>query len=155
MKRTLGLLIVAMLVMLVGCSFENGKETPVSWDSAFSDVGFTDEEISEYREIFETIGVTDFHDVDIIENGIMHIVTGKIYDSPNLQLNVTLENRSIIYVELAGIPGQKTEAYINWRGKLKTKTVDTKTAVEMYSDTEGGYLAVLDWDTKTVSEYEN
>lgn len=155
MKRTLGLLIVVMLVMLVGCSSEKGKETPVSWDSAFSDAGFTDEEISEYREIFETIGVADFHDVDIIENGVMHIVTGKIYDSSNLQLNVTLENRSIIYVELAGIPDQKTEAYINWRGKLKTKTVDTKTAVEMYSDTEGGYLAVLDWDTKTVSEYEN
>ena len=72
-----------------------------------------------------------------------------------MQLNVTLENRSIIYVELAGIPDQKTEAYINWRGKLKTKTVDSKTAVEMYSDTEGGYLAVLDWNTKTVSEYEN
>lgn len=155
MKRILGLLIVAMLVMLVGCSSEKGKETPVSWDRAFSDAGFTDEEISEYREIFETIGVADFHDVDIIENGVMHIVTGKIYDSSNLQLNVTLENRSIIYVELAGIPDQKTEAYINWRGKLKTKTVDTKTAVEMYSDTEGGYLAVLDWDTKTVSEYEN
>ncbi|WP_297720502.1 hypothetical protein [Intestinimonas sp.] len=155
MKRTFALLIAAMLAILVGCSSEKAENTPVSWDNTFSDAGFTDEEISEYREIFETIGVTDFHDVDIIENGVMHIVTGKIYDSSNLQLNVTLENRSIIYVELAGIPDQKTEAYINWRGKLKTKTVDSKTAVEMYSDTEGGYLAVLDWNTKTVSEYEN
>ncbi len=155
MKRTFALLIAAMLAILVGCSSEKAENTPVSWDNTFSDAGFTGEEISEYREIFETIGVTDFHDVDIIENGVMHIVTGKIYDSSNLQLNATLENRSIIYVELAGIPAQKTEAYINWRGKLKTKTVDSKTAVEMYSDTEGGYLAVLDWNTKTVSEYEN
>ena len=66
-----------------------------------------------------------------------------------------LFGKTVLDIPSAGIPDQKTEAYINWRGKLKTKTVDTKTAIEMYSDTEGGYLAVLDWDTKTVSEYEN
>ena len=84
----------------------------------------------------------------------MHIVRGQIYDSPNLQLNVTLENRTIIHAEIAGIPDTKTEAYITWRGKLKTKTVGTVTSVEMYSDTEGGYLAVLDWETKTISGIE-
>ena len=81
MKRTFALLIAAMLAILVGCSSEKAENTPVSWDNTFSDAGFTDEEISEYREIFETIGVTDFHDVDIIENGVMHIVTGKICSS--------------------------------------------------------------------------
>lgn len=37
---------------------------------------------------------------------------------------------------------------------MKWKTVNTKKAVELYSDTEGGYLGVLDWDNKTISEYE-
>ncbi len=84
----------------------------------------------------------------------MTIICGKIYDSDNLQLNVTLENRQIIYIGLAGIPDTKAEAYLNWRGKVKWKTVDTKRTVDMYSDTEGGYLAVLDWENKTISEYE-
>ena len=104
--------------------------------------------------MFDTIGVTDFHDVSIVDNDPMTVICGKIYDSEDLQLNVTLENRQIIYVELAGIPDTKTQAYFNWRGKVKRKTVNTKKAVELYSDTEGGYLGVLDWGNKTISEYE-
>lgn len=104
--------------------------------------------------MFDTVGVTDFHDVSIVDNDPMTVICGKIYDSKDLQLNVTLENRQIIYVELAGIPDTKTEAYFNWRGKVKWKTVHTIKTVELYSDTEGGYLGVLDWDNKTISEYE-
>lgn len=126
----------------------------ITWDTAFSEAGFTAEEIECYREVLDTVGVTDFHDVTIIDNDPFTIVHGKIYDSENLQLNLTLENHKIIYVELAGIPDTKTEAYLNWRGKIKWKKVDTKKAVDLYSDTEGGYLAVLDWRSKTIAEYE-
>lgn len=146
-------LAVIVVFFLVGCSKKDSAE-PVTWDTAFSEAGFTDDEIESYREVFDTVGVTDFHDVSIVDNNPMTVVRGKIYDSEDLQLNVTLEDRQIIYVELAGIPDTKTEAYLNWRGKVKWKTVDTKKAVDLYSDTEGGYLAVLDWDTKTVTEYE-
>lgn len=125
------------------------------WKYTFSSNGFTDGEINEYGTILNNIGIKSFHDVDITENGIMHVIRGKIFDSENLQLNITLENRKIIYISLAGIPANKTEAYINWRGKLKIRTVDTTTSVDMYSDTEGGYLAKLDWESKTISEYEN
>ena len=154
-------LAVIVVFFLVGCSKKDSAEPvawdsaePVAWDSAFSEAGFTDDEIASYRKVFDTIGVTDFHDVSIVDNDPMTIVRGKIYDSEDLQLNVTLENRQIIYVELAGIPDTKTEAYFNWRGKVKWKTVNTKKAVELYSDTEGGYLGVLNWDNKTISEYE-
>lgn len=146
-------LTVIVIFFLVGCSKKDSAE-PVAWDSALSEAGFTDDEIESYREVFNTVGVTGFHDVSIVQNDPMTIICGKIYDSENLQLNVTLENRQIIYVELAGIPDTKAEAYLNWRGKLKWKTVDTKKAVDLYSDTEGGYLAVLDWENKTVAEYE-
>ena len=128
-------------------------DTPTVWTKTFSEAGFTDVEIDSYREVLDTVGVTDFHDVTIGDNDPMTIVRGKIYDSENLQLNVTLENHQIIYVELAGIPDTKTEAYLNWRGKIKWKKVDTKKAVDLYSDTEGGYLAVLDWESKTIVEY--
>lgn len=162
MKKAMILVMaVGLLFVLCSCggskegtsSAEPSEEVLTDWKAAFSEAGFSEDEISGYREVFDTIGVTDFHDVDVMENGVMHIVRGQIYDSPNLQLNVTLENRQIIYVEIAGIPDTKTEAYINWRGKLKTKTVDTVTSVEMFSDTEGGYLAVLDWENKTISQY--
>lgn len=148
---------LVFILSMTACSSGDSKgveSTENDWKVAFEESGFSQDEITEYEKMFSTVGITDFHDTEIIENGIMHIVTGKVYDSSNLQFNVTLEDRVIIYMELAGIPDQKTEAYINWRGKLKTKTVDSKTAVELYSDTEGGYLAVFDWDTKTVSEYE-
>lgn len=146
-------LAVIVVFFLVGCSKKDSAE-PIAWDSALSEAGFTDDEIESYREVLNTVGVTDFHDVSIVQNDPMTIIRGKIYDSENLQLNMTLENHQIIYVELAGIPDTKSEAYLNWRGKLKWKTVDTKKAVELYSDTEGGYLGVLDWDNKTISEYE-
>lgn len=142
-----------VIFFLVGCSKKDSAE-PVAWDSALSEAGFTDDEIASYQEVFDTVGVTDFHDVSIVDNDPMTIIHGKIYDSEDLQLNVTLENHQIIYVGLAGIPDTKAEAYLNWRGKLKWKTVDTKKAVDLYSDTEGGYLGVLDWDNKTISEYE-
>lgn len=146
-------LAVIVVFFLVGCSKKDSAE-PVAWDSALSEAGFTDDEIESYREVLNTVSVTDFHDVSIVQNDPMTIIRGKIYDSENLQLNMTLENHQIIYVELAGIPDTKAEAYLNWRGKVKWKTVDTKKAVELYSDTEGGYLGVLDWDNKTISEYE-
>lgn len=156
-------LTIIMAILLVGCA-EQGKTSaetvvketakPSEWETSFAEAGFSDDEIENYREVFNTIGVTDFHDVSIVDNSPMTIIRGKIYDSNNLQLNVTLENRQIIYIGLAGIPDTKAEAYLNWRGKVKWKTVDTKRTVDMYSDTEGGYLAVLDWENKTISEYE-
>lgn len=153
MKKLISVsMIVAALMGL--CSCGGNKEEPVDWKTSFAEAGFTEDEITGYAELFSTIGVTEFHDVTIVDNSPMHVVTGKIYDSEDLQLNVTLENREIIYVGLAGIPDSNTKAYINWRGKLKTKTVDTKITVDMFSDIEGGYLAVLNWEDKTISEYE-
>ena len=163
MKKMAWLIGLAVIVVffLVGCSKKDSAEPvawdsaePVAWDSALSEAGFTDDEIASYREVLDTVGVTDFHDISIVDNDPMTVICGKIYDSEDLQLNVTLENRQIIYVELAGIPDTKTEAYFNWRGKVKWKTVNTIKTVELYSDTEGGYLGVLDWDNKTISEYE-
>ena len=100
------------------------------------------------------VGITDFHDVDVIENGIMHIVRGKIYNSKVLQLNVTLENREIFFIELAGISTEKKEAYINWRGKIKFKTVGTTKSVDLYYDVEGGYIAKLDWENMMITPYD-
>lgn len=151
------LLAVICVAFLVGCGAEGapaeqGEDENANndWAEAFAEVGFTEDEIAGYREIIETVGVKEFHDVEVIENGIMHIVRGKVYDSSNLQVNMTLENREIIYIELAGIPDVKNVPYINWRGKLKNRREDTKTSVELYSDTEGGYEGVFVWEDKFI-----
>ena len=159
MKEILSsIMLIVLLCSLIGCGSNsdpaNNEVTDTDWKTVFQANNFTENEISTYEEIFTTVGITDFHDVEIIENGIMHIVHGKIFDSDILQLNVTLENREIIYIELAGIPAEKTEMYINWRGKIKFKTVGTKKSVELYYDIEGGYIAKLDWDNKMIIPFE-
>lgn len=132
---------------------EEPKEKTNDWKSVFSEKGFSEEEISSYEEILTNVGITDYHDVEVIENGRMHIIRGKIFDSKNLQVNMTLEERKIILVELAGIPATEKEAYINWRGKLKFNTVGTTTSVDLYYDMSGGYVAKYDNENNVISPY--
>lgn len=143
-----------------GDSIENNTPSdtptlsPTDWRNVFASNGFTEDEIAEYEEILTNVGITDYHDVEVIENGIMHIVRGKIFDSKELQLNVTLENRKIIVVTLAGIPATQSTAYINWRGKLKFKTENTKKSIDLFYDVDGGYVAKLDWSKKLIAPYD-
>ena len=159
MKKILVIIsMISLAFLMVGCgnksAAEKTNEAPTDWETVFSESGFTPEEISSYKEILNNVGITDYHDVDVTENGIMHIVRGKIFDSTNLQVNTILENRKIIYVTLTGIPDTKTEAYINWRGKLNFKTVDTKKSIDLYCDVTGGYMAKLDWKNKMITPFE-
>ena len=158
MKCKAVVVLVVMLCLIfvsMGCGTtpDQPMEKSTDWKTVFTEKGFTEDEMSSYEEILTNVGITDFHDVEVFENGRMHIVRGKIYDSKILQLNVTLEDRKIIYVQLAGIPAEETEAYINWRGKIKFKKVGTKKGVDLYYDVSGGYVAKLDWEKKTILPY--
>ena len=157
MKKLLLISVVILMFVFTGCGDKSVEtetvDTPTDWETVFSANGFTSEEISSYKEILTNVGITDYHDVEVFENGRMHIVRGKIYDSKQLQVNVTLEERQIIFVELAGIPTDKTEAYINWRGNLKFRTVASKKSVDLYYDMDGGYVAKLDWENKMITPY--
>lgn len=148
-------IMIGLIFILAGCSNESPESVvaPIDWKLAFAEKGFSEDEISSYEEILTNVGIRDYHDVEVFENGRMHIVRGKIYDSKDLQVNVTLEDRKIIYVQLAGIPAEKTEAYINWRGKIKFKTEGTKKGVDLYYDINGGYVAKLDWENNTILPY--
>ena len=83
MKKMVWLIGLAIIVVffLVGCSKKDSAE-PVAWDSAFSEAGFTDDEIASYQEVFDTVGVTDFHDISIVDNDPMTVICGKIYGKP-------------------------------------------------------------------------
>ena len=123
----------------------------VDWKTSFQDAGFSDDEIISYEDILDTIGVTDFHDVEIIDNDTVYIIRGKIYDNNNLQLRMTLENRKLTYVKIDGISDEDEDSHINLEGDLSTSTAKSVTSVKMYSSVDGGCQAVLDWGTKTIS----
>ena len=110
-------------------------ETSSDWKTTFREQGFTPEEIASYEEILTNVGLTDIHDVEIIENGIMHIAHGKIFDEDRIQLNLTFEHRKLFYVQVVGF------------------IIENKGAV-LYYDIYGGYVAKLDWANRMISPYE-
>ena len=122
------------------------------WKTTFIDNGFTDEEIKEYNEILNNVGITDFHDVEIIENGRMHMIKGKIFDSDECYLHITLEDRNIIVIYLS-MPDLEYNPYLNWRGKIKFRYEQSWKCVDLYYDMDGGYVAKLDWENKMISSY--
>ena len=141
------------MFILVGCSYGNAPDqtVKVDWKTSFQDAGFSDDEIISYEDVLDTIGVTDFHDVEIIDNDTVYVIRGKIYDSNSLQLRMTLENRKLTYVKIDGISDEDDVSHINLEGDLSTSTAKSVTSVKMYSSVDGGCQAVLDWGAKTIS----
>lgn len=102
----------------------------------------------------ETLGLSNLKDVDVVGNGMMKIIRAKTNDSRALDVTVTLENDVPIYVMISGIPTTKTKVKIGIFGRLKTETKSDVASVDMFSDTEGGYLAVYDSAAGTITDYE-
>ena len=77
MKKLFGVLFtVVMCFALVSCSSEKAENSTsaedttsalpqTDWETVFRENEFSDDEISEYKEIFDAIGISDYHDVDI------------------------------------------------------------------------------------------
>lgn len=153
MKKLICALVAAIMFILAGCSYGNAPDqtVKVDWKTSFQDAGFSDDEIISYEDVLDTIGVTDFHDVEIIDNDTVYVIRGKIYDSNSLQLRMTLENRKLTYVKIDGISDEDDDSHINLEGDLSTSTAKSVTSVKMYSSVDGGCQAVLDWGAKTIS----
>ena len=125
-----------------------------TWSSVFTPHGFTDEQALEYGEILETVGIYELSVIDYSDDYNMGVMRARIYGNETLQLNIIFEDGKIIVITLAGIPATESQFYIGWSGKLKSKTVDNKKSIDLYYDIEGGYIAVLDWETMTIEPYE-
>lgn len=133
------LLIMAMILCLVGCgSSPAPAEAEVEVTSDIED------------EVLTELGLTEVHVVDDIENGKMRVVHAKIFDSKDMQVNITYEDDKIIYVQLTGI----AEQYDNWSTRKDKLTVGTGlqgySEVDMYAD--GVTYVVLNWDDKTLEK---
>lgn len=105
----------------------------------------------EVDPILQSCGITEYEAFFDNENGKMRIVQARIFDSKDMQLNITYEDGVIIYVELTGIM-EDFDTWSNRTDKLDLGVgLQGKDAVVLYSDTEGGVLAVLDWENKTLT----
>lgn len=102
----------------------------------------------------EVVGLGDLVGTEVIKNGIMTIIRGKTNDSRALDVTVTLENDVPIYIMLSGIPTTQKKIKIGVLGRLKTKTENDVASIDLFSDTEGGYLAVYDSAAGTITDYE-
>lgn len=102
----------------------------------------------------ETVGLGNLKDIKRTKNGIMTIIRATTNDSRELSVTATLENGEVIYIMLSGIPTTKSKVKVGMFGKLKTETKNDVASVDMFSDTEGGYLAVYHSTAGTITDYE-
>lgn len=112
--------------------------------------GYSAQELEAIEDILKNVGITDYHDIDITDNNPMTIIRGYIYDDDQLQLNVILENKKVATVTLGGIPTDKPELYRTIFGNINIRHENGIDSVDLYSDTQGGYLAKLNWEKKEI-----
>lgn len=134
----------------------------------FMYIGFTEEEAAEMEEIFDTLGIHEGRNIRLMPYGDgidgLQAFAFDPYDSKNLQINCTVENRDLCLVWLAGIPGYKPVFKIGFFGRPKIVEEMTKESVDMFNrwvdDTtyhqpiEDSYLVTIDWDEMKLSEYK-
>lgn len=130
----------------------------------FKEVGFNQKEAEKLSKQFDKMGIEEISDIEpIAGTGIddLQSFRCKMYDYDTLQVNFTIEDRDLIFLEIAGLPATKTEFYINMFGNLKTKQVGTTTSVTLFDcevDNDGNtiqnskrMIAVFDNENKKIT----
>lgn len=180
MKRSLCLLFSLLIILTItSCGTESDEvsdsEAPDADASAvgeslidkFVDLGFTEEEATEMEAIFTTVGIGEIGEITTaLGTGIdeLQAFIAPIYDSNQLQVNFTVENRDLCYVAVAGVPGYEPELYISFFGNLKVREKRTIHTIDLFDrwvdDTdyhqpiEDSYLAKLDYENQEIVELE-
>lgn len=179
MKRLISLILLLVAFCgLFGCSSnsgEAGEESDASGTSTvtpeedmlskFESLGFTLDEAKIMVDIFQNVGISQIGEVTTaLGTGIdeLQSFVAPVYDSEQLQVNFTVENRDLCYVALAGVPGYKPELYISFFGNLKVREERTISMVDLFDrwvdDTdyhqsiEDSYLAKVDYENQEITE---
>lgn len=130
------LLIVAGVFIADFLPSEKRQEEPVkTWQVAFTEHGFTEEEIQRYAVVLNAVGITELENISFRDNGAMNVVQcGKVFGKDDVRLHITFENHEIIYIHFT--------YWDKWQSEKK--------GIDLFSDTEGGYLAKVDWEGKQI-----
>ena len=137
-------------------AIEEAKQSPEEEQPPQEEGNFpeTVETVPDLDPILVELGLLEVYPFDTRENGKMVIERARIYDSEDMQLNLTYEDGKLIYVQLTNIMYDAGSLWSNRTDKLKTTGSDFLVPdVEMYNDTDG-VLAVLDWEARTIKRAE-
>ena len=145
----------------------NPEEQTDDLAAMFMHIGFTEDEAKEMEEIFDVLGIREGRNIRLLlGSGIDEMQTFAFdpYNSKNLQVNCTVENRELCLVWLAGLAGYRPVFKVNFFGKIKVKEERTKESVDMFNrwvdDTdyhqpiEDSYLVTIDWENMELTEYK-
>lgn len=137
----------------------------------FIDLGFTQDEAKEMKEIFTTVGITEISNIrTAMGEGIDKLqaficdVFEYSKDKGGISVHFTIEKRQLCFISLDGIPATKTDYYyIDIFGNVKAKTSNSVKSVTLYDvwDENGeiipdavGYQAVFDYENSKITAYE-
>ena len=176
MKKLISFVILLIALFgLIGCSGNSGESEEKSnasetsavtpeedMLSKFENLGFTSDEAKTMTDIFQNVGISQIGEITTaLGTGIdeLQSFVAPVYDSNQLQVNFTIENRDLCYVAL---PGYKPELYISFFGKLKVREERTISMVDLFDrwvdDTdyhqpiEDSYLAKVDYENREIIE---
>ena len=170
MKRMIAIIFM-VAILLVGCSEESSAftepsepvesvvETTVMTEPpavlAFLDeLGYTSEEVDAMKTILLNVGINEVTELEIgpVSYG-MQVIKGLAYTDGGLstpkevQIQINIEN-GVIYLVHIYCPSYGTSNQPTYLSGLDDRRAD------LYYDVEGGYVKKIDWEAKTVVEFE-
>ncbi len=133
----------------------DAEEKPLSFLDGFTEYGYTADQIEEMRTILTNVGITEITDLEIgnVSYG-MQTVKGIAFKDTSfgggmkeVQVRFSIENGVIYFVHIY-CPSYMHENQIPYLSGL------TDRRAELYYDSAGGYLKRIDWEKKSVVDYE-
>lgn len=118
------------------------------------DLKYTEEQIEDMRTVLTNVGITEITELDIgAESYGMQVIqgivftTGEAFAPKEVHVQFNIEN-GVIYLVAIYCPSYGHEGQPTYLSGLKDRRAD------LYYDIEGGYIKKIDWETKSVIDYE-
>lgn len=114
--------------------------------------GYTNDDVIEIKSILTDAGISEVYIKDYYQtNDYMGFARCFIYDATdNMQLNLTFENNTLIYIQLTGII-DNSDVVSSRTDKLDLGVgLQGANTVELYD--KGSFLVYLDWDLMTLEK---
>lgn len=122
----------------------------------FTEYGYTVEQIEDMRTLLVNVGITEITELEIqpVSYG-MQVIQGLAYKDTSfmadandeVQVQFNIENGSIYLVAIY-CPSYYSENKPTYLSGLEDRRAD------LYYDVDGGYLKKIDWENRTVVDYE-
>lgn len=158
MKKIFLTMIICILLLLCGCSgTESGADNEMpeipEIIQMLTDAGLTETQADVAYEALEKCGINELGEVEHVTGGANDFKIAVCMVNKVWGVNIAFEGDSLYYIEATGVQGpDKTEAYQNMFGAIKTREVQNITSVDMYY--EGEYILKYDEEEGKIVKFE-